>query len=52
MSKSIKVSIIGLGYVGLALAIEFGKKYKVLGFDIRSHGGRYSDVLKAAGYKM
>ncbi|OIP85032.1 MAG: Vi polysaccharide biosynthesis protein VipA/TviB [Porphyromonadaceae bacterium CG2_30_38_12] len=29
-----KVAIIGLGYVGLPLAIEFGKKYKVLGFDI------------------
>lgn len=32
MKKSI--AIIGLGYVGLPLAIEFGKKYKVLGFDI------------------
>jgi UDP-N-acetyl-D-galactosamine dehydrogenase len=32
MSK--KIAIIGLGYVGLPLAIEFGKKYKVLGFDI------------------
>lgn len=29
-----KLAIIGLGYVGLPLAIEFGKKYKVLGFDI------------------
>jgi UDP-N-acetyl-D-galactosamine dehydrogenase len=29
-----KIAIIGLGYVGLPLAIEFGKKYKVLGFDI------------------
>ena len=28
------IAIIGLGYVGLPLAIEFGKKYKVLGFDI------------------
>lgn len=26
--------IIGLGYVGLLLAIEFERKYKVLGFDI------------------
>ena len=31
---SIKIAIIGLGYVGLPLAIEFGKKYQVLGFDI------------------
>jgi UDP-N-acetyl-D-glucosamine/UDP-N-acetyl-D-galactosamine dehydrogenase len=31
-----QIAIIGLGYVGLPLAIEFGKKYKVLGFDINS----------------
>jgi UDP-N-acetyl-D-glucosamine/UDP-N-acetyl-D-galactosamine dehydrogenase len=29
-----KVSVIGLGYVGLPLAIEFGKKRSVIGFDI------------------
>jgi UDP-N-acetyl-D-galactosamine dehydrogenase len=28
------IAVIGLGYVGLPLAIEFGKKYKVVGFDI------------------
>jgi len=28
------IAIIGLGYVGLPLAVEFGKKYKVVGFDI------------------
>jgi len=32
--KETKIAVIGLGYVGLPLAIEFGKKYKVLGFDI------------------
>lgn len=32
--EKIKIAIIGLGYVGLPLAIEFGKKYRVLGFDI------------------
>jgi UDP-N-acetyl-D-galactosamine dehydrogenase len=32
--KNKKIAIIGLGYVGLPLAIEFGKKYRVLGFDI------------------
>jgi UDP-N-acetyl-D-galactosamine dehydrogenase len=31
-----KLAIIGLGYVGLPLAIEFGKKYEVLGFDTDS----------------
>jgi UDP-N-acetyl-D-glucosamine/UDP-N-acetyl-D-galactosamine dehydrogenase len=29
-----RIAIIGLGYVGLPLAIEYGKKYRVLGFDI------------------
>lgn len=29
-----KIAVIGLGYVGLPLAIEFAKKYQVLGFDI------------------
>ncbi len=29
-----RVGIIGLGYVGLPLAVEFGKKYNTLGFDI------------------
>ena len=32
--KKIKIGIIGLGYVGLPLAIEFGKKYQTIGFDI------------------
>lgn len=31
-----KIAIIGLGYVGLPLAVEFAKKYKVVGFDIDS----------------
>lgn len=29
-----KIAVIGLGYVGLPLAIEFSKKYQVVGFDI------------------
>jgi len=29
-----KIALIGLGYVGLPLAVEFGKKYEVIGFDI------------------
>lgn len=32
--ENIKIAIIGLGYVGLSLAIEFAKKHQVLGFDI------------------
>ena len=33
----LKIAIIGLGYVGLPLAIEFSKKYKVIGFDINQN---------------
>ena len=29
-----KIAVIGLGYVGLPLAVEFAKKYPVIGFDI------------------
>ncbi len=32
--SNIKIGIIGLGYVGLPLAVEFGKKFDVVGFDI------------------
>ena len=34
MKKGLKISIIGLGYVGLPLAIEFSKIYNVVGYDI------------------
>jgi len=33
--KDSKIGIIGLGYVGLPLAIEFGKQYPTMGLDIR-----------------
>ena len=32
--SDLKIAIIGLGYVGLPLAVEFGKKVPVIGFDI------------------
>jgi UDP-N-acetyl-D-glucosamine/UDP-N-acetyl-D-galactosamine dehydrogenase len=32
--KNKKIALIGLGYVGLPLAVEFGKKRQVVGFDI------------------
>ena len=32
--KNNKIAVIGLGYVGLPLATEFAKQYKVVGFDI------------------
>lgn len=34
MNRKDKIAIIGLGYVGLPLAIEFAKKHRVVGFDI------------------
>lgn len=35
-SKEPKIAIIGLGYVGLPLAVAFSKKYSVIGFDINA----------------
>lgn len=32
--NNVNIAIFGLGYVGLPLAVEFGKKYKTTGFDI------------------
>ena len=34
LSKERKICIVGLGYVGLPVALEFAKKYSVVGFDI------------------
>jgi UDP-N-acetyl-D-galactosamine dehydrogenase len=42
--EGIKLSIVGLGYVGLPLAVEFGRKRPVVGFDINQ---RRIDELKA-----
>jgi len=35
--NNIKIAVIGLGYVGLPLAVEFGKNHSVIGFDINQH---------------
>ena len=35
VNKETRLSVIGLGYVGLPIALEFAKKIKVTGFDIR-----------------
>jgi len=43
--SAIKIAIIGLGYVGLPLAVEFAKKYQVIGFDIKQE--RVNDLKKA-----
>ena len=31
--NNLRLAVIGLGYVGLPLAIQFSKKYNVIGFD-------------------
>ena len=36
MERDIKIAIIGLGYVGLPLALAFSKKYAVVGYDIKT----------------
>ena len=33
--KNCRIGVVGLGYVGLPLAVEFGKHYETLGFDIK-----------------
>ena len=35
LSKKDKLAVIGLGYVGLPIALEFARKLSVIGFDIR-----------------
>jgi UDP-N-acetyl-D-galactosamine dehydrogenase len=35
-SGKYRIAVIGLGYVGLPLAVEFGKKYHTVGFDINA----------------
>lgn len=42
--QDVKLAVVGLGYVGLPLAVEFGKKRSVIGFDINT---RRIDALKA-----
>ena len=34
-NKSSKISVIGLGYVGLPIALEFGRHFSVIGFDVK-----------------
>ena len=37
-----RIAIIGLGYVGLPLAVEFGKRYPTTGYDI--HAARVAEL--------
>lgn len=44
MEQQTKICVIGQGYVGLPLAVEFGKKYSTIGFDINE--GRIQELNK------
>jgi len=37
MNKNQNIAVIGLGYVGLPLSIEFGKKFRTVGYDINQN---------------
>jgi UDP-N-acetyl-D-galactosamine dehydrogenase len=34
--RKCKIGVVGLGYVGLPLAVEFGKRFQTIGFDIKA----------------
>ncbi|MGB5102540.1 MAG: Vi polysaccharide biosynthesis UDP-N-acetylglucosamine C-6 dehydrogenase TviB [Steroidobacteraceae bacterium] len=34
--RNLRIGVVGLGYVGLPLAVEFGKRFNTIGFDIKS----------------
>ncbi|MGB5353914.1 MAG: Vi polysaccharide biosynthesis UDP-N-acetylglucosamine C-6 dehydrogenase TviB [Woeseia sp.] len=40
--NNIRIGVIGLGYVGLPLAVEFGRKYPTVGFDVKA--GRIAEL--------
>ena len=44
MRKNTKICVVGLGYVGLPLALKLSKSFKTIGFDIDSK--RISDLSK------
>ena len=37
ISNDVRIAVVGLGYVGMPLAVEFSKKYTVVGFDLNEH---------------
>lgn len=48
--EGIKIAVIGLGYVGLPLAVEFGKKVSVIGFDINTN--RIDELISGADHTL
>ena len=35
--RGCRIGVVGLGYVGLPLAVEFGKHFETVGFDIKAN---------------
>lgn len=50
MGQERKIAVVGLGYVGLPLAIEFGKKYRVVGFDVNR--GRVAELERGEDHTL
>ncbi|WP_373399200.1 nucleotide sugar dehydrogenase [Algoriphagus halophilus] len=48
--KEVKIAVIGLGYVGLPLAVEFAKKYPTVGFDIDAK--RVSELIAGVDHTL
>ena len=48
--NDIKIAVIGLGYVGLPLAVEFGKKVSVVGFDINAE--RIAELISGVDHTL
>ncbi len=48
--NNIKIAVIGLGYVGLPLAVEFGKKVPVIGFDINA--SRIAELISGIDHTL
>ncbi len=50
MKEQPTIAVIGLGYVGLPLAVAFAEKYRIIGFDINSE--RISDLKQAKDHTL
>ena len=48
MSSELLIGVIGLGYVGLPLSVELGKKNKTIGYDINKE--RINDLRNKIDY--
>ena len=45
LNREKKLAVIGLGYVGLPIALEFAKDFDVIGFDIKHNSKKNKDTL-------